>query len=139
MQAQRRVAHQRNVNVIGARVVLVLVQAGVVLREARGVTDGFTQTHRVRKPMRPPGPGASEAVAWSGQDSTHDVVLVIPVAEPTAEKRDEHGLYVVVHDFRRGRRMIVARIAQTVYRIVAASARPVGPQVVIELQGRNPD
>src|SRR5438094_3729925 len=41
-----RVAHQRDVNVIGGRVVLVLVQAGVVLREARGVTDGFAQTHR---------------------------------------------------------------------------------------------
>src|SRR5256886_17494063 len=98
-------------NQIGRSVDLVLVQASVVLREARGVTDGFPQTHRVREPMRPSGPGASQAVGSSSQDSTHDVVLVIPVAQPTAEKGDEHGLYIVVHDFRRGRRIIVARIA----------------------------
>src|SRR5438094_6545248 len=126
-----RVAHQRDVNVIGGRVVLVLVQAGVVLREARGVTDGFAQTHRVREPKRPSGTGASQAVGWSSQNSTHDVVLVIPVAQPTAEQGDEHGLYIVVHDFRRGRRIIVARIAETAHRVVAARARPVGPQVVI--------
>src|SRR2546429_5165665 len=100
-------------NQIGRSVDLVLVQASVVLREARGVTDGFAQTHRVREPVRPPGPDAGQAVGWSSQNSTHDVVLVIPVPQPTAEKRDEHGLYIVVHDFRRGRRMIVAPVAET--------------------------
>ena len=35
--------------------------------------------------------------------------------------------------------MIVARIAETAHRVVAARGRPVGPQVVIGLQGRNPD
>src|SRR5438093_13128934 len=89
--------------------------------------------------MRPSGPGASQAVGWSSQNSTHDVVLVIPVAQPTAEETDEHGLYIVVHDFRRGRRMIVACIAETAHRVVAARARPVGPQVVIGLKGQNPD
>src|SRR2546429_3315616 len=89
--------------------------------------------------MRPSGPGASQAVGSSSQDSTHDVILVIPVAQPTAEKGDEHGFYIVVHDFRRGRRIIVARIAQAAHRVVAARARTVSPQVVIGLQGRNPD
>src|SRR6266540_7127989 len=107
MQTQRRVAHQRDVNFTRDGVDLILIKEGVVLRQTRGVTDGFTQAHRVCEPVRPPGPDASEAAGWGGQDAAHDIVFVVPVAQPAPEEGDEHGLDVVAHDLRRGGGIVI--------------------------------
>ena len=58
MQAQCRITHQSNVNARGGAVDLVFVETigAVVLRDARGVAERFTNSEVVIKPVRPAGP-----------------------------------------------------------------------------------
>src|SRR5690348_10443705 len=128
MQAKCRVAHQCDMNVICGAVNLILIEPVVVLRKARAITDGFTQSHRMDEPMRTPRPGCREAVVFRCENGTQEIILVIPIAIPTAEKQGEDGTYVVVHNLRRGGGVVIAPIAKAADGRVTAGTTTVGAQ-----------
>ena len=114
VHAQSRIAHQRDVSLPSATIQLVLIQAAgpIVLRQTSGVSDNLTESHVVKEPMWPAGPGAGQSVAGQCQHRAHDVVLRIPIAEPAPEQEDERGFHVALEQFARRPVVVFIRIAQ---------------------------
>src|SRR6185437_3432433 len=114
-------------------------EAVVVLRKARAITDGFSQPHRVDEPMGTPRPGRCKTVVFRCENGTQEIVLVIPIAIPTAEKQSKDGTHVVVHDLRSGGGVVIAPVAKTADGRVTAGAATVGAQKIIGRECRHPD
>jgi len=93
VESQRGIAHQGSVDHIRGKVDLGLVDAGigVVLRQSGAVSDGFTESHGVEKPVGHAGVHRGQAIGGRGEHGAGDVVLSVPVAAPTAEQHHEDG------------------------------------------------
>src|SRR6266436_4704470 len=93
----------------GATIELVTIQTAgsVVLRKPSAVSNDFPQSHVVQEPMWPARPGAGQSVAGQCQHRAHDVVLRIPVAEPTPKQKREYGLHIALDQFRRGAVVVI--------------------------------
>ena len=53
---------------------------------------GFAHRHVLEEPVRPARPGAGQAIAGQRQHPAHDVILRIPIPQPTAEEQAEDEL-----------------------------------------------
>src|SRR4051794_37558792 len=94
MQAQGWIAHERDVNGAGL-LAGGLIEAVVILGEARAVADRWAQIHRVQKPVRTARPGAGEGVSFSAERRAQERAFVIPIAKITAEEKCEDGAGVI--------------------------------------------
>ncbi len=139
MHAQGRVTHERHMNLARAVVHLVLVEPGVVLREAGAVTDVLAQSHVMEKPVGTAGPDTGQSVVTGCEDGAHDVVLRIPVPEPAPEEHGEDGLDVRLDQIRGIDVVEVARSAQPADAEVTARTTSVGPQIIVGGERGGPD
>src|SRR5437879_13794944 len=98
MHTQGGIAHQRDVNQPHAVVLLVLIEASIVLREARAVADRLSDRHMMKKPMRPPRAGAGQAIGRQSEDRTLKIVFGIPIPQPTAEEHGKNGLDIALEE-----------------------------------------
>ena len=140
MHAQSGITHQRDVDLTGATIDLVLVQAAgqVVLGQTRAVANWLTQGHVVKKPVRPPGPRGGQAITGQGQDRAQHVVFGVPIPQPTAEKKREHRFNIILHQLGRGPVVIAVRVAQPADTGKTPGAAAVRPEIIVRAKSRNP-
>ena len=133
MQPERGIAHQRHVHQAGGIVDLISIESvrSVVLRQARAEPDGFAQAHVLTEPVRLSAQDASQPVCLCAERGAHEVVLGIPVAQPTAGEHVKHrvgvrGGQVPGSDF-----VIKSGIAEARDADIAGAAGAVGPKITL--------
>ena len=134
MQAQCRIAHQCDVDTAQETIHLVLIKPAVVLAQTNAVTNRFAETHVLVKVMRSARPGTGQPECRRRQHRAHDVVLGIPVSQPTAEHHHKNGLGIGIHNIGAPDVVVTWMRAQAAHGRVTAGAAAVGPQITVHAQ-----
>src|SRR5579884_4069781 len=92
----------------------------------------------MQEPMRTAAPRAGQTVVRQREHSAHDVVLRIPIAQPTAEQKREDGLHVVAVNFGAVAVVIAVAVADTADAAEAAGAATVSPKITVGSERRDP-
>src|SRR5205823_12814304 len=129
VQAQRRVAHQGNVNAAQEVIDLVLIQAVIVLAHARAIADWLTQSHVMIIPVWTPRPGAGQPHGGRGENGAHQIVCAVPFTKPTAEHHEEYCLRILPNNVCAPNIRICAVRSHAAHADVAATTAAVAPEV----------
>src|ERR1041385_7697828 len=97
VHAQCGIAHEGNVDLSGAIILLIAIEAigTIVLSKASAVTNGSAQRHMMHKPMGVPRTHAGQAVAGQSKGGPLKIVFGVPIAKPTAEKHRESRFGII--------------------------------------------
>src|SRR2546430_2126219 len=90
------------------------------------------------KVMRPARPRTGQPISRRRQRRAQDVVLGIPVGQPTAKHHHKDGPRVRIHNVRAPDLVVVSMSAQIAHAGVTARPAAVGPEITIDSEQRDP-
>src|SRR5579859_2046081 len=71
------------------RLIAIQTVCMVVLGQSCAITERFTDSQGMKKPMGSSGVDAGQAVGGSSEESAHQIVGKIPITKPTAQEHRE--------------------------------------------------